>query len=174
MQLVLPIMREARGGVIVNVSSIAGRVLLGGIISSAYGGSKFALEAASEILAQEVCRFNIRVAIIEPGVIKTPIFDKGEADPHGDESPYHPLNLRGERLFSSRLQNPSLPELVAEVIQQAIEAERPKLRYLVGPDAEAMAAGRRKLTDEALVESGQDMSLDAYAAFCKMHFGVEI
>src|SRR5260370_39451567 len=71
---VVPGMRERRHGCIVNVSSIAGRMALAP--AAAYAASKFALEALSECLAQEMKAFNVRVAIIEPGVIATPIFGK--------------------------------------------------------------------------------------------------
>ena len=71
---VIPGMRERRQGCIINITSIAGRMALAP--AAAYSASKFALEALSECLAQEMKAFNVRVAIIEPGVIATPIFSK--------------------------------------------------------------------------------------------------
>src|SRR4051812_27145343 len=71
---VVPGMRERRHGCIVNVTSISGRLAMAP--AAAYCASKFALEALSECLAQEMKAFNVRVAIIEPGVIATPIFSK--------------------------------------------------------------------------------------------------
>lgn len=171
MRLVLPTMRQARSGAVVNVSSIAGRLASAG--SSAYGGSKFALEAASEALAQEVRRFNIRVVIIEPGVIQTPIFEKGGPEPD-PSSPYYEFALRGGRLFAKRLENPSPPELVAETIQLSLETDQPKLRYLVGEDAKGWAAGRQAMTDEEWVDFGREMTLDEYAALYLDRFGMEI
>src|SRR6202790_5386241 len=71
---VLPSMRERRHGCIVNVTSISGRIALAP--QAAYAASKWAFEALSECLAQEMRAFNVRVAIVEPGVIATPIFRK--------------------------------------------------------------------------------------------------
>jgi NAD(P)-dependent dehydrogenase (short-subunit alcohol dehydrogenase family) len=171
MRLVVPTMRQARGGAIVNVTSIMGRLARAG--ASAYAGSKFALEAASEALAQEVRRFDIRVAIIEPGVVQTPLHEKegGRPDPN---SPYHEFTLRGSRLFGALLENPSSPELVAATIQHALETDQPKLRYLVGKDAHKWAAGRQAMSDEAWVDVGRKMTLDEYAAFYRDRFGMAI
>src|SRR6478672_6178559 len=72
---VIPGMRERRHGCIVNITSVAGRIAMAP--QAAYAASKWALEALSECLAQEMKAFNVRVAIVEPGVIATPIFGKG-------------------------------------------------------------------------------------------------
>jgi len=68
---VLPAMRQRRAGCIIKITSIAGRMAL--FAQSAYAASKFALEGFSEALAQEVKGFGIRVALVEPGIIDTPM-----------------------------------------------------------------------------------------------------
>jgi NAD(P)-dependent dehydrogenase (short-subunit alcohol dehydrogenase family) len=77
-------MRQRRRGTIVNVTSVAGRTATAPLAS--YAASKWALEALSDCLAQEMRAFNVRVAIVEPGVIATLIFGKGRPPP--PDSPY--------------------------------------------------------------------------------------
>lgn len=91
---ILPAMRERRSGCIINVSSIAGRIVLPA--SGAYAASKFALEALSESLAQEIRGHGIRVALVEPGIIDTPMattslpqYTKDTIYPHGRLSLIH-------------------------------------------------------------------------------------
>ena len=173
MRLVLPTMRQARSGTIVNISSIMARMV--GANYSAYSGSKAALEAASEALAQEVRRFNIRVVIIEPGFIQTALLKKDKGGPKLDShSPYYELFLRSGRMIDKRLETLPPPELVAETIQQSLETDQPKLRYLVGEDAEKWAAGRQAMTDEEWVDFGREMTPHEYAALHLEHFGLEI
>ena len=85
-QAVLPTMRKQRSGCIVTNTSAAGRVTSPGF--APYSASKWAAEAVCETLAMEVAGFDIRVAIIEPGVIATPIFEKAAENPPDLESPY--------------------------------------------------------------------------------------
>jgi NAD(P)-dependent dehydrogenase (short-subunit alcohol dehydrogenase family) len=176
MRLVLPTMRQALNGAIVNISSISGR--LAHPNGSAYSGSKFALEAASECLALEVRRFNIRVVIIEPGFTRTPMVEKGGPRPKlpklDPNSPYHAFKLRSERLSPTMKPNAQPPELVAEAIQHSLETDEPKLRYPVGEDAKAWAVGRQAMTDEDWVNFGREMTLDEYAKFYHDQFGMEI
>ena len=171
MRLVIPSMREAQSGAVVNISSIMGVLARAG--ASAYAGSKFALEAASECLAQEVRRFNIRVAIIEPGVVKT-LWHEQPGDPPDPSSPYRHFDERNARLFGALIQRPAQPIQVAEAIQHALETDSPKLRYLVGDDAVGWAAGRRAMTDEEWVDIGREMSLDEFATLYRTHFNIEM
>ena len=169
MQLVLPGMRIQGGGHIVNVTSVAGRFVM-----AFQGPSKHALEAASEALAQEALRYNVRVSIIEPGAIKTPIFDKAMALERPTKSPYVQSFNRLMAIFEKRLQNPSPPELVAATIRHAIETDQPKLRYLVGEDAELWVAGRAKMSDEEYVAAGGKMSSGEFKNWYEDKFGMEV
>jgi NAD(P)-dependent dehydrogenase (short-subunit alcohol dehydrogenase family) len=169
-QAVLPGMRERRSGAIVNVSSIAGRVVVAG--HGHYSAVKHALEAATEALAQEVQAFGIRVILIEPGVVVTPIFTKARrfADP---ASPYAIHVHRLMLFFQMQMKTPSRPSDVAEVIHEAVTTKAPKLRYLVGEDAERLAAGRQRLTDEEHVAGGRPMPDEEYLDLMRRRYGFE-
>ena len=166
---VLPSMRERGSGTIINVSSVAGRAAIPP--QGVYAASKFALEAASEVLAQEVRPHGIRVAIIEPGVILTPIFQKnaGQPDP---ESPYQDSVRRFGFIIAKLLPVASQPDVVAEVIRRAIETDSPKLRYPVGAGAEELIGGRRRASDEEWIDLG-GMSDDEWFAATKEMFGID-
>jgi NAD(P)-dependent dehydrogenase (short-subunit alcohol dehydrogenase family) len=169
-QAVLPGMRERRSGAIVNVSSIAGRVAVAG--HGHYSAVKHALEAASEALAQEVQAFGIRVAIVEPGVVVTPIFTKARrfADP---ASPYAVHVRRLLLFYQMQMKTPSQPSDVAAVIHEAVTTKAPTLRYLVGEDAKRLAAGRQRLTDEEYIAGGRPMDDEAYLDLMRRRFGFD-
>jgi NAD(P)-dependent dehydrogenase (short-subunit alcohol dehydrogenase family) len=167
-QAVLPGMRERQSGAIVNVSSIAGRVPIAG--HGHYSAVKHALEAASEALAQEVVAHGIRVALIEPGVVVTPIFSKAKrfADP---ASPYAVHVRRLLLFYQMQMKLASQPSDVAEVIYEAVTTATPRLRYLVGEDAKRLAAGRQRLTDEEYVDTGRVMPDEAYLDLMRRRYG---
>jgi NAD(P)-dependent dehydrogenase (short-subunit alcohol dehydrogenase family) len=172
-QAVLPSMRERRAGCIVNVTSIAGRVATPNQI--AYSASKHALAAASEALAHEVAAFGIRVAIIEPGVVQTAIFENSAGATRYDKtSPYRQIMRRNGKLFAAGFRNPGKPETVAAAILEAITTGRPRLRYPVGVDAEGLAAGRARISDEEWVAMGGELSDEEYNARFKRYFGIDL
>jgi NAD(P)-dependent dehydrogenase (short-subunit alcohol dehydrogenase family) len=172
-QAVLPAMRERRAGCIVNVTSIAGRVATPNQI--AYSASKHALAAASEALAHEVAAFGVRVAVIEPGVIQTAIFENSAGATRYDKtSPYRQIMRRNGKLFAAGFRNPGQPETVAAAILEAITTDRPRLRYPVGVDAEGLAAGRARISDEEWVAMGGELSDEEYNARFKRYFGIEL
>ena len=159
-QLVVPQMRERQSGCIINITSISGVMSI--VPTFTYCASKSALETSSEILAAEMQKFNVRVALVEPGVVLTPIFDK--ASPGKAQSHYQQLSDRLASYFKKRLEHPSQPEDVAETIWHAITTSQPKLRYLVGNDAVSLANGRAKISDEEYIALSKDMPMAEYAA----------
>ena len=165
---VIPGMRERRHGCIVNVTSSSGRMALAP--SAAYCASKFALEALSECLAQEMKAFNVRVAIIEPGVIATPIFSK--AKPIPDNTPY-PHARRQRALFAKSLTNPTSPYVVGEKIREIVEGDNWQLRYPVGPDAVPFLKWRASKTDEEIVNLGGASDED-FKLMAKREFGLDV
>jgi NAD(P)-dependent dehydrogenase (short-subunit alcohol dehydrogenase family) len=143
---VLPGMREARKGCIVNVSSVAGRIANPPV--GPYCASKFALEAISEVLASEVKQFNIRVAIVEPGIQDTKMARALEEPP---QSAY-PHARRFAGLFRAALAHPTPPETTATLIRRIVESGTWQLRHLSGPDAAGFLKWRAAMSDEQWVD----------------------
>jgi NAD(P)-dependent dehydrogenase (short-subunit alcohol dehydrogenase family) len=148
-QAVLPGMRERRAGCIVNVTSVAGKLSMAP--QAAYSSSKFALEAASEVLAQEMKAFGVHVAIVEPGVIATSIFGKLQPPPADSKYPHY---RRIYELFRTSLENPVSPYVVGEKIREIFESGTWKLRHPAGPDAQGFLAWRASMSDEEWIEWG--------------------
>lgn len=167
-QSVLPGMRERRNGCIVNVTSVAGRI--SGAPQAPYAASKWALEALSESLAQEMRAFGVRVAIVEPGVIATPIFGKIKA---ANAATKYPHARRIMELFRASLENPVSPYVVAEKIREIVDSGTWQLRHPVGPDAAGFLAWRRSLTDEQWVDWGA-ASDEAWVAAVTQTFGLKV
>ncbi len=147
-QAVLPIMRKQKSGIIVNISSGAGR--FGYPMGSAYVSTKFAVEGLSESLSYEVEPFGIRVILIEPGMIKTnfsnaSVMAKKSIDPN---SPYAPLMKSMEKEITQLHENASSPQLVANVAYDAMTSDKPQLRYLAGKDVEQWVEAQKKMSDE--------------------------
>ena len=147
-QAVLPIMRKQKSGIIVNISSAAGRFGYPG--GSAYISTKFAVEGLSESMANELEPFGIKVVVVEPGVIRTNIFDsvvvaRKSQDPN---SPYTQITQKMASAFEEMMKNASSPELVANVVLEAVTNENPNFRYLAGKDVENWLGAKRNMSDE--------------------------
>jgi len=144
-QKVAPIMRKQKSGVIVNISSVAGRIGFPG--SPAYISSKFALEGLSESLRYELGQFGVKVVIIEPGVIKSNFFSSMKIAEPKPDSPYKEITekvIMGVKMMAE-LGTP--PSEVATTILKAIKEKDPKLRYIVGNDAQMFLEAKRAKTD---------------------------
>ena len=154
----LPLMRKNRNGCIINVTSIAGKIANTPL--GAYTASKFALEAVSESLAQEVKPHNIRVAIVEPGIINTAMANNIGTS----EESIYPQSKRFAGLFAASLKTPTQPYLVAEKILEIAEGNSWQLRYPVGPDALPFLQWRSSMTDEEYVDWNAANDEDWYNA----------
>jgi len=144
-QAVMPGMRGRRGGTIVNVSSVAGRLVTAG--HGIYAASKHALEAISESLAIETKSFGVRVILIEPGFISTAILNKADSV-IVEDTPYveHLTRLIG--MYKEAQLTAASPEVVAESILKAVNDPSGRLRYVVGSEAQCRLDERKLLTDQ--------------------------
>jgi NAD(P)-dependent dehydrogenase (short-subunit alcohol dehydrogenase family) len=141
---VLPHMRARRSGVIVNVSSMGGRVAFP--FYSVYHATKWAVGGFSESLAYELRPYGIAVKIIEPGAIKTEFYGRSEEQPAGiAESDYSDDFARIYRRMTRATRHAPGPELVAEAIFAAATDGSGRMRYL--PNARAILAARAVLPD---------------------------
>jgi NAD(P)-dependent dehydrogenase (short-subunit alcohol dehydrogenase family) len=133
----LPLLRESKGRV-VNISSISGRVAAPFL--SPYSTSKFALESFSDSLRRELRPFGVKVAVIEPGAIATPIWNKSQQEALADESPLdtkimeaYAAQAERFRKFIEDLTRSAEPvSLVIQAIEHALNSRSPKTRYTVG------------------------------------------
>ena len=164
---ILPLMRVQRGGCIINISSVAGRVSNSPL--GAYMASKFALEAISETLAGEVKPFNIHVAIVEPGIIDT---DMARSISYGGNSIYPAVNRFGG-LFVESLKSPRPSTMVSDKILEIAESGTWILRHPVGPDAKPFIDWRASMSDEQWVDHNAASDEEWYAA-TERDFGMDV
>jgi NAD(P)-dependent dehydrogenase (short-subunit alcohol dehydrogenase family) len=144
-QEVSPIMRKQKSGIIVNMSSVVGKIGLPG--SSAYISTKFALEGFSECLRYELGQFGIKVMLIEPGVIKTNFFNAMKVPESKTDVKYKELTdhiLAGLKMMSAM---GTAPSQVADVIMKAINSDEILPRYIVGTDAAMFIEAKQSKTD---------------------------
>jgi NAD(P)-dependent dehydrogenase (short-subunit alcohol dehydrogenase family) len=151
-QLVLPAMRAQRQGRIINMSSIGGRLTFPG--GGMYHATKYALEAVSDVLRWEVRPFGIDVVVIEPGLIRTD-FGRAAAESveaiGGTDSPYGAFTaaVAQETTDAYKLPFATGPDTVARVVERAVNARRPRTRYVVTLGARAAVVLHTLLPDRA-------------------------
>ena len=143
-QAVVGQMRERRSGCIVNISSVAGRLASPPL--TPYMASKWALEALSEGLAGELKNFNVRVAIVEPGIIDTSMARRIGVP--AEATPYRQTERFANLFAASVERNPVPATLVAQKILEIVESETWQVRHPVGPDAVPFLGWRNSMTDE--------------------------
>jgi len=144
-QEVAPIMRKQNSGIIVNISSVVGR--LGLPSSTAYISTKFALEGLSECLRYELGQFGIKTTLIEPGVIKTNFFNSMKIPESKIDPKYKTLTdnmLAGLKMMAEM---GTAPSQVADVIIKAIHDDEILPRYIVGTDAAMFMEAKKTKTD---------------------------
>jgi NAD(P)-dependent dehydrogenase (short-subunit alcohol dehydrogenase family) len=149
-QALLPALRAARGR-IVFLSSVGGRVAMA--FTAPYAASKHAIEAIGDALRVELRTSHVQVALVEPGSVVTPIWDKGRAEaerfavPDELRQQYGQIPEAMDTMLRSTAERGVPPEQVAETIERALSAPRMRARYVVGRDARVMIAVRRLLPD---------------------------
>ncbi|WP_142986687.1 SDR family oxidoreductase [Halorubrum cibi] len=159
---VLPAMRRERDGTILNVSSVAGRVSFPG--GGVYAGSKFALEAMSDALRNEVREFGVDVVVVEPGPVRTEFSDRvaREADPEesdgiersGAYEDFYAL-FEDAKLIGGDGPGAVEPELVAGEILNAASATKPPAR--VQPGTPARVGVLARFLPDAIRDKGFDL-----------------
>lgn len=148
----LPLLRESKGR-IVNISSISGRIA--SPFLAPYAASKFAIEAFSDSLRRELRKHGVKVSVIEPGPINTPIWKKSIADSieRKSELPPEMLEVYGTSMdkfakaMEQAAQDAAPVAWVVEAIVQALTARTPKTRYPVGQKVNAMTIAAKLLPD---------------------------
>lgn len=144
-QEVAPIMRNQNSGIIVNVSSVVGRMGLPGF--PAYISTKYALEGLSECLRYELGQFGIKTTLIEPGAVKTNFFDSMKVQESKTDPKYKKLTdhiLSGLKMMAEL---GTAPSQVAEVIMKAINDDEILPRYIAGTDAAMFMEAKNTKTD---------------------------
>ncbi len=141
---VIPIMRKQNSGVIVNISSVAGRI--GFPVSPAYISSKFALEGLSESMRYELSPFGIKTIIIEPGVIKSNFMTSTKKTTKPD-SAYRDITNKVIAGITMMSEMGTPPQEVAKAIIKAIASENPQPRIPVGNDAIMFLEAKKNKTD---------------------------
>lgn len=145
-QAVIPIMRKQKSGIIVNMSSGAGR--FGYPSGSAYVSTKFALEGLTESIDYELDPFGVKVVLVEPGFVRTNfsnVIAKRSQDP---DSQYSKMMEKMAGRMEEMRRNSSSPELVANIVLKAVTSKNPNLRYLAGKDVEQWIKQKKNMSDK--------------------------
>ena len=172
MKAVIPIMRTKGLGTIINISSQAGRRPF--FLQGPYCASKYALNGLSETLAHEVAKFGIRVALVEPGVVRTPIFGKN-ALPDEDKEHYEMLQSRTVRMITKGLMETGCDPIdIAKCMEEIVVSENPKMHYLLEQDARDNIRVYDEDGPEAWIEDGKIEDDDEYFKIQENRYGYDL
>jgi len=168
-QAVVGPMRKRGSGAIINVTSVAGKISIAPM--AAYSASKYALEALSEVLAQELRAFGVRVAIVEPGIIDTRMARNIEGM---TSSKVYPQVRRVAAMFEATMAaGAGQPQVVAQKVREIVESGTWRLRHPVGPDAEPFLGWRGSMNDESWVQWSAQSDAD-WLKSVKADFGMDL
>jgi NAD(P)-dependent dehydrogenase (short-subunit alcohol dehydrogenase family) len=146
---VLPFMREAKSGVIINVSSFLGK--MGLPLLSHYNASKYAVEGIVDSLRFEVAPFNIRVHSIQSGLFGTNFVKKGlvaNTQTTSEDSPYKELVAHFVPIVAKAINEGPNPQPIADAVRNIIEDKDSPIAIPVGAEATTFVPMRKKLSDE--------------------------
>lgn len=148
-QKVLPYMRECRAGLIINTSSMGGKIYTP--LGAWYHATKHAVEGYSDCLRIELKEFGINVVVLEPGIINTG-FNQGVRDHFSVESQNGPYKTV-VNAYMKAMDNPPMkgsdPVVISRTVQKIIAAKKPKPRYMIGQVARFLVGLRRIFGDRA-------------------------
>ena len=145
----LPHLRASGEGIVINITSMAGRQAMPGL--GAYAGSKFALEGMTEALRHEMCPFGVRVVLVEPGPYKTDLFSRNRwvaKESKAEGGPYAAYVHRMEQIVEKMEPRLGDAQEVADLVARLLKEPHPKLRYPLGPGVPARIWARRLLPFE--------------------------
>ena len=168
-QAVIRPMRERGSGAIINVASVAGKISLSPM--APYSASKYALEALSEALAQELRAFGVRVAIVEPGIIDTRMARNIEG--MGGSKVYPQVRRIAAMFEATMAGGAGQPQVVGQKVREIVESGTWQLRHPVGPDTEPFLGWRASMNDENWVQWGAQSDADWLKAV-KADFGMSL
>jgi NAD(P)-dependent dehydrogenase (short-subunit alcohol dehydrogenase family) len=148
-QIFLPLVRDG-GGRIVNMSSVSG--IFASPFLGIYSASKYAVEAISDSLRREVAAQGVKVVVIEPGPIRTPIWEKGMQVPRPDHERYNDAIDRFERIVHEVVKTAIEPQAVADAVRKALEDSNPSVRTIVTTFSKKIGAKLANLAPVKLVD----------------------
>ena len=157
----LPILREQKSGVIINITSVGGRTAFP--MNSLYHATKFGLDGFSESLWYELVPFGIQVKVVAPGGVATDFATRSlkmTIDPANEADPYAGQVRSVLAAFSERGGAASTPEQIAEIIFGAATDGTSQLRYIAGDDAKAILGAKARMSEAD------------FAAMIQQNFGV--
>ena len=166
---VLPTMRSAGSGTIVNVSSVSARIV--SALSGPYAATKYAMEAITQAVAVEGAAYGIRSFAIEPGFIRTPMLTKALSTLPVRGGPYDTVASFIRSLYEDGLDGGGDPSDVARAIATAIESEDATIQRPVGPAANWIIAGRDAAQDGAWIDLWKSRTQEEFGEGFQELFG---